>query len=122
MGPGCAPELPVSSSTLYDHRNALTNADAQSDERVAAPCPLQLPGGRKSQARTGGPERMANCYGPAVWADSRIVVSDIHRLQAGQHLRGESFIDLDPIHGRSDERRVGKECVRTCKSRWSPYL
>src|SRR3546814_18514013 len=22
---------------------------------------------------------------------------------------------------RSDERRVGKECVRTCRSRWSPY-
>src|SRR3546814_17402579 len=24
-------------------------------------------------------------------------------------------------HKRSDERRVGKECVRTCRSRWSPY-
>src|SRR3546814_15873718 len=23
---------------------------------------------------------------------------------------------------RSDERRVGKECVSTCRSRWSPYL
>src|SRR3546814_4120805 len=22
---------------------------------------------------------------------------------------------------RSEERRVGKECVRTCSSRWSPY-
>src|SRR3546814_12426054 len=22
---------------------------------------------------------------------------------------------------RSEERRVGKECVRTCRSRWSPY-
>src|SRR3546814_12408724 len=30
-----------------------------------------------------------------------------------------------PIVGaleRSEERRVGKECVRTCRSRWSPYL
>src|SRR3546814_15060988 len=24
-------------------------------------------------------------------------------------------------HGRSVERRVGKECVSTCRSRWSPY-
>src|SRR3546814_17015949 len=24
--------------------------------------------------------------------------------------------------GRSEERRVGTECVSTCKSRWSPYL
>ena len=23
--------------------------------------------------------------------------------------------------GRSEERRVGKECSRTCRSRWSPY-
>src|SRR3546814_17390606 len=23
--------------------------------------------------------------------------------------------------GRSEERRVGNECVRTCRSRWSPY-
>src|SRR3546814_17750037 len=25
------------------------------------------------------------------------------------------------VEGRSEERRVGKECVRTCRSRWSPY-
>src|SRR3546814_15255851 len=25
------------------------------------------------------------------------------------------------LHVRSEERRVGKECVRTCRSRWSPY-
>src|SRR3546814_13161988 len=29
----------------------------------------------------------------------------------------------DPRNGteRSEERRVGKECVSTCRSRWSPY-
>src|SRR3546814_11762455 len=31
----------------------------------------------------------------------------------------------DPVQelpsDRSEERRVGKECVSTCKSRWSPY-
>src|SRR3546814_3734587 len=26
-----------------------------------------------------------------------------------------------PAHPRSEERRVGKECVSTCRSRWSPY-
>ena len=24
-------------------------------------------------------------------------------------------------HARSEERRVGKECLRLCRSRWSPY-
>src|SRR3546814_12076786 len=25
------------------------------------------------------------------------------------------------VEGRSEERRAGKECVSTCRSRWSPY-
>src|SRR3546814_16856107 len=28
---------------------------------------------------------------------------------------------LEPNGFRSEERRVGKECVSTCKSRWQPY-
>src|SRR3546814_19357772 len=28
---------------------------------------------------------------------------------------------LDELLVRSEERRVGKECVSTCRSRWSPY-
>src|SRR3546814_18368796 len=27
----------------------------------------------------------------------------------------------DQLEHRSEERRVGKECVSTCRSRWSPY-
>src|SRR3546814_19075113 len=26
-----------------------------------------------------------------------------------------------PLINRSEERRVGQECVSTCRSRWSPY-
>src|SRR3546814_12061786 len=29
-------------------------------------------------------------------------------------------VDIEDV-GRSEERRVGKECVSTCRSRWSPY-
>src|SRR3546814_1291639 len=35
----------------------------------------------------------------------------LHRLPPG-HRR---------LDRRSEERRVGKECVSTCRSRWSPY-
>src|SRR3546814_4260486 len=28
---------------------------------------------------------------------------------------------LETLAARSEERRVGKECVSTCRSRWSPY-
>src|SRR3546814_2412947 len=34
----------------------------------------------------------------------------------------KAFVTLRPGHEpRSEERRVGKECVSTCRSRWSPY-
>src|SRR3546814_12405189 len=38
-------------------------------------------------------------------------------------LLAEGFIDADFAieEWRSEERRVGKECVSTCRSRWSPY-
>src|SRR3546814_13043975 len=29
--------------------------------------------------------------------------------------------ELKALADRSEERRVGKECVSTCRSRWSPY-
>src|SRR3546814_4464881 len=39
---------------------------------------------------------------------------------------GASEVHVLAPHGvaapeRSEERRVGKECVSTCRSRWSPY-
>src|SRR3546814_16842259 len=39
----------------------------------------------------------------------------------GRHRRLET--QRVPHHGqlRSEERRVGKACVSTCRSRWSPY-
>src|SRR3546814_13128775 len=35
-------------------------------------------------------------------------------------LSGECQLVVELGH-RSEERRVGKECVSTCRSRWSPY-
>ena len=36
---------------------------------------------------------------------------------------GEGVIDVARVEHdpRSEERRVGKECSLTCRSRWSPY-
>src|SRR3546814_14656955 len=55
-------------------------------------------------------------------------VIDCAYLDAARGLVGESWIvdvelhgDLDGQSMRSEERRVGKEGVSTCRSRWSPY-
>src|SRR3546814_6343650 len=50
--------------------------------------------GRKSESAAEAERRQESCRPPAT--------------------RGES-------PDRSEERRVGKECVSTCRSRWSPY-
>src|SRR3546814_11532281 len=34
---------------------------------------------------------------------------------------GPHTYTVGPLTRRSEERRVGKECVSTCRSRWSPY-
>src|SRR3546814_6088151 len=52
--------------------------------------------------------------GPA--RDGRIIAQDHLARRLG--LRREAEI-AHP--GRSEERRVGKECVSTCRTRWSPY-
>src|SRR3546814_2646056 len=37
------------------------------------------------------------------------------------HLDQHALHARNPAVDRSEERRVGKECVSTCRSRWSPY-
>src|SRR3546814_15375742 len=36
-------------------------------------------------------------------------------------LQSSSAASNPPSRASSEERRVGKECVSTCRSRWSPY-
>src|SRR3546814_3431331 len=43
------------------------------------------------------------------------------RGKAAFDARGERVAEGVTIRERSEERRVGKECVSTCRSRWSPY-
>src|SRR3546814_13905050 len=54
----------------------------------------------------------------------------VWRFLMEQQAKGLAFVPflIQPLQGRfcgdvgrSEERRVGKECVSTCRSRWSPY-
>src|SRR3546814_12712154 len=50
----------------------------------------------------------------------RAIASDFHF--ENYHLTlGHILLAAGDRQGRSEERRVGKECVSTCKSRCSPY-
>src|SRR3546814_4088971 len=52
----------------------------------------------------------------AVVADARYVALGIYDESGGL----TTFVHHG-VDSRSEERRVGKECVSTCRSRWSPY-
>src|SRR3546814_14446878 len=44
------------------------------------------------------------------------------RLDAAEDAQRRDARDIGTVVDlRSEERRVGKECVSTCRSRWSPY-
>src|SRR3546814_11644371 len=43
------------------------------------------------------------------------------KLDQAAAIMRDNACDLKLITDRSEERRVGKECVSTCRSRWSPY-
>src|SRR3546814_13768330 len=64
-------------------------------------------------------------FGPVAVADAEIGSNQRLETAAG----GSLFDDVAQMRrraaksviDRSEERRVGKECVSTCRSRWSPY-
>src|SRR3546814_20317694 len=45
----------------------------------------------------------------------------VYTYLPGQGLELPNLISTIGAFMRSEERRVGKECVSTCRSRWSPY-
>src|SRR3546814_14554365 len=51
--------------------------------------------------------------------DDRFDYGEVRFVALG--LIGDRLHVLVFTEGRSEERRVGKECVSTCRSRWSPY-
>src|SRR3546814_947820 len=49
-------------------------------------------------------------------------LTDDRPLDLAAALAGQELSTLRAgVCDRSEERRVGKECVSTCRSRWSPY-
>src|SRR3546814_12898812 len=56
----------------------------------------------------------------------RIAKHDDRRSKWAQELQSraghnKTLVAMANKTARSEERRVGKECVSTCRSRWSPY-
>src|SRR3546814_15400834 len=101
----------VCSSDLLDVDNPLIVTDAALVKSGTVELALQHLGGRDYEVFD------------RVMPDPEIAIVEdcMQAYRDGGHdgligLGGGSAIDI-----RSEERRVGKECVSTCSSRWSPY-
>src|SRR3546814_17951839 len=68
------------------------------------------------------PSRLA-ILGDGTQTKSYIHVADVVDAVLTAHARETRRFQVFnvPTLDRSEERRVGKECVSTCRSRWSPY-
>src|SRR3546814_13359821 len=53
--------------------------------------------------------------------DARVEVWRYVKPRAAKWPKADFIVGNPPFIGRSEERRVGKECVSTCRSRWWPY-
>src|SRR3546814_11101879 len=104
QGGGVGSEKPSNLITLLRD----TNRDGQVDERSDLLTNLTSPFG-------------------VAWYEGTLYVAAADAILAYPYALGQTEITaaprvLTPLPGgRSEERRVGKECGSTCRSRWSPY-
>src|SRR3546814_12918308 len=104
---------------LYDVQDGATECDIRDPDYVADPAPMWAdPRERCPIAHT---DRYGSTWLPTRYDDLAAIAHDVDRFSSrdiavitpGRELNPEAAIMLI----RSEERRVGKECVRTCRSR-----
>src|SRR3546814_14127394 len=94
---------------ISDWSSDVCSSDLSKGQRYLAVCY------HSSQGLSREPRRLGE------WSQ-KLPVADHHRVRpSGRIWRGESDCDHRSWTARSEERRGGKACVSTCRSRGSPY-
>src|SRR3546814_19429877 len=104
---------------ISDWSSDVCSADLTRKARTVADRLRHLPGVIEAEASAAGTVRVEFSRSETTEADISKALADIgvqHRPAPGM----PEAVAAKP-HRRSEERRVGKECVSTCRSRWSPY-
>src|SRR3546814_13666379 len=82
-----------------------------------APCPVTATGCVPRDRQGAQAAGSAACPGKGPNFPARSMQIDEPRLNA---LLGRALNDMGAAMSRSEESRVGQECVSTCGSRWAP--
>src|SRR3546814_11826296 len=92
-------------SSRTEQQAASLQETAASMEQLASTVRMHTDNALQADALAKGASDVAERGGQAV----SVVVSTMNEISTSSHKM------------RSEERRVGKECVSTCRSRWAPY-
>src|SRR3546814_2860015 len=95
---------------ISDWSSDVCSSDLLSDGRITDPGEIEPAGGRR---RPGG--------GPITRLQCEVQILCRPAALADQLQRADEVAHLVVQEGRSEERRVGKECGGTGRSRWVPY-
>src|SRR6185437_14836070 len=95
---------------LEDRGDALADADAHGDQRVAPAAPMKLADGGEREPCARGAQRMADGDGAAIGIDPVIGEVDLEQLEAAEHLARKGLVELD--HVDVFEREPGaRQCL-----------
>src|SRR3546814_20296145 len=93
------------------------SSDVCSSDLTASPSPNEMKCPRQTTALSGQGNLTQCTINPTDVCDKAPFSTD-DPFNDNVYYSAFTYTLLD---GRSEERRVGKECVSTCRSRWSPY-
>src|SRR3546814_16724259 len=100
---------------ISDWSSDVCSSDLLRDHDRIACCELQPVEAAALRANFAGDRRVVVLEGDG-YAAIRALLPPKH----GALRYGRGLLLVDPPYERSEERRVGQECVSTCRSRWSP--
>ena len=76
------------------------------------------------KTNTGKIQRIMRDYYKQLYANKMDNLEEMDKFSEKYNLPRLNQEEIENINSpctRSEERRVGKECLRLCRSRWSPY-
>src|SRR3546814_20465130 len=108
--------------------STLVGEDARSGEPgiplgggFIAPTWVSQVGAKRAKALALIPGNHVTGAEAAAWGWANAAVPADRLVACAEALAERLALIPAPVPARSEERRVGNECVRTCSSRWSPY-
>src|SRR3546814_19684915 len=113
-------QRPAYERRISDGSSDVCSSDLQFGSGNSVSIRTALPDGDKAAAERAGQKLVAGIQNAFPTAKAGSVETVSGKVSEELLRTGAISLALAMLGIRSEERRVGKECVSTCRSRWSP--